>query len=229
MFLLPDPPARSPGRLARIGLLTALAMALAACSGAPIAPRKERPDPNGKAPEVVADPNATPALVVEASKPPNAHLDCEAPPADTVTAMLGYADRVQLMSPAELGKEITRLGDSITPADQVKLSLALSQLHQLPELVRAQELLGRVLANASESAHPLHPLSRLLSSRYGEQRRLSDLLDQQTQQTREVQRKLDQTNERLEALKAIERSLTSRLPPANATPQPGQGQRPNTP
>jgi DNA repair ATPase RecN len=133
------------------------------------------------------------------------------------------------MSPSELGQEIKRLANSATPTDQVQLSLALSQLHQLPELVRAQELLGRVLANAGEQAQPLQPLSRLLSSRYGEQRRLSDLLDQQTQQTREVQRKLDQTNERLEALKAIERSLTSRPAPANATPQAGQGQRPNAP
>jgi DNA repair ATPase RecN len=168
-------------------------------------------------------------LVVAPSKPPIAHRTCEPPPADAVAVMLDYADRVQLMSPAELGQEITRFGDSATPADQVQLSLALSQLHQLPELVRAQELLGRVLANAGEQAQPLQPLSRLLSSRYGEQRRLSDLLDKQTQQTREVQRRLDQTNERLEALKAIERSLTSRPPSVNATPQAGQAQRSNVP
>ena len=229
MFLLPDRPAPTLRSLARISFLTALALALVACSNAPIAPRRELPDTTAKAPGLVADPSSEPEVVVDPSKPPIAHLPCEAPPADTVNAMLGYADRVQLMSPAELGQEITRLANSVAPADQVQLSLALSQLHQLPELVRAQELLGRVLANAGEQAQPLQPLSRLLSSRYGEQRRLSDLLDQQTQQTREVQRKLDQTNERLEALKAIERSLTSRPPPANATPPAPQGQRPNAP
>jgi hypothetical protein len=47
------------------------------------------------------------------------------------------------------------------------------------------------------------------------QRRLEDLLERQNQQTREVQRRLEQTNERLEALKAIERSLTSRSPAAS--------------
>ena len=52
----------------------------------------------------------------------------------------------------------------------------------------------------------------------GEQRRLEDLLEKQNQQTRDVQRRLDQTNERLEALKAIERSLTSRPPPPATAP-----------
>ena len=60
----------------------------------------------------------------------------------------------------------------------------------------------------------MHPLARLLASRYAEQRRLEEQLDKQNQQLRDVQRRLDQTNERLEALKAIERSLTSRSPAA---------------
>ena len=73
-----------------------------------------------------------------------------------------------------------------------------------------------MLANAGPEAQPLHPLARLLAFRYGEQRRLEDQLEKERQQTREVQRKLDQTSERLEALKAIERSLTARppVPPA---------------
>lgn len=105
------------------------------------------------------------------------------------------------------------------PASQVQLSLILSQLRQLPELIKAQELLARVLANASPEAQPLHPLARLLAFRYGEQRRLEDQLEKERQQTREVQRKLDQTHERLEALKAIERSLTTRPPPPPAAAQ----------
>jgi len=124
--------------------------------------------------------------------------------------MLAYADRVRAMSAAELGQEVTRLNHAIAPADQLQLALVLSQLRQTPELVRAQDMLTRLLANAAPEAQALHPLARLLAARYGEQRRLEDLLDKQNQQTREVQRRLDQTNERLEALKAIERSLTSR-------------------
>ena len=126
------------------------------------------------------------------------------------------------MPPAELNQELARLtapGEANVPASQVQLSLVLSQLRQLPELIKAQELLARVLANASPEAQPLHPLARLLAFRYGEQRRLEDQLEKERQQTREVQRKLDQTSERLEALKAIERSLTTRPP---APPAPAQ-------
>ena len=136
--------------------------------------------------------------------------------------MLTYAERVRLMPPAELNQESARLsapGEATLPGSQLQLSLVLSQLRQLPELIRAQELLARVLANAGPDAQPLHPLARLLAFRYGEQRRLEDQLEKERQQTRDVQRKLDQTNERLEALKAIERSLTTRPP---APPAPAQ-------
>ena len=84
------------------------------------------------------------------------------------------------------------------------------------------------LANPDAQAQVLHPLARLLAARYGEQRRIEDLLEKQNQQTREVQRRLDQTNERLEALKAIERSLTSR-PPAPAPAASAPASRPRRP
>lgn len=150
-------------------------------------------------------PPAAPARAADASVP------------DAALGMLAYADRLRLMPPAALGPEVARLGELSSPAAQLQLALALSQLRQLPELIRAQELLARVLGNASAEAQPLQPLARLLAARYGEQRRLEEQLEKQTQQVRELQRKLDQSNERLEALKAIERSLTSR-PAAPATP-----------
>jgi septal ring factor EnvC (AmiA/AmiB activator) len=141
--------------------------------------------------------------------------------------MLAYAERVRLMQPPELNQEIARLGDAASPSAQLQLSLVLSQLRQLPELVRAQELLARVLGNAEAQA--LHPLARLLASRYGEQRRLEEQLEKQNQQLRDVQRRLDQTNERLEALKAIERSLTSRQPAAPASAPAANRTRPASP
>ncbi len=144
------------------------------------------------------------------------------PAPDATARVLTYAERVRTMPAAELNQELARLaapGEASVPASQVQLSLVLSQLRQLPELIKAQELLARVLANAGPDAQPLHPLARLLAFRYGEQRRLEDQLEKERQQTREVQRKLDQTAERLEALKAIERSLTTRPP---APPPPAQ-------
>ena len=142
--------------------------------------------------------------------------------------MLTYAERVRVMSPVELSQEVARLsapGEANLPTSQLQVSLVLSQLRQLPELIRAQELLARVLANSGPEAQALHPLARLLAFRYGEQRRLEEQIEQERQQTREVQRKLDQTQERLEALKAIERSLTTRPPvppPPAPAPSPAQ-------
>ena len=144
---------------------------------------------------------------------------------DELTPMLAYADRVRQMPAPELSQEISRLANPATALGQFQLALALGQLRQLPELVRAQELLARVLANTDAQA--LHALARLLTTRYGEQRRLEDQLDRQTQQLRDVQRRLDQTNDRLEALKAIERSLTSR--PAASSPAPAGQASPTKP
>lgn len=141
--------------------------------------------------------------------------------------MLAYAERIRQIPPAELNAEIARLSDIKMPVEQLQLSFALSQLRQLPELIRAQELLARVLGNAEAEA--LHPLARLLASRYSELRRLGEQLDKQAQQIRDSQRRLEQANERLEALKAIERSLVSR-PPAPAVPAvpPAPPNRPKT-
>lgn len=220
MFSNPDFPVRQAHRLARLGLLASIAIAVlaAGCAGR-FGPRAD--DATG----AMATPAATPQPCLPVSP-----VGPVAPQAtDAVTRMLAYADRLRRLAPAELSQEVIRLGDAAGPTQQLQLALALSQLHQLSELIRAQELLGRVLANADTEAQTLHPLAGLLASRYGEQRRVEEQLEKQTQQTRDMQRRLDQTNERLEALKAIERSLTSR-PPAASAPAPGnRGTRPAAP
>ncbi|MGC1174352.1 hypothetical protein [Polaromonas sp.] len=144
---------------------------------------------------------------------------------EVLTPLLAYADRARTLQGAELAQEITRLADPSLPADQVRLALALSQTRQLYDLVRAQELLQRVLANAGAEARPLHPVARLLAARLSEQRRVEDLLDRQNQQLRDLQRRLEQTQEKLDALKEIERSLNSR-PPAAPAASPASRPRP---
>lgn len=211
-------------RRGRIGLMasgiTLAAALLGACtlvqppsSAKPPTPEKPAlPAPAASSSAVAAASNATPSSAPSAGT---------APASDNaaVTRVLAYADRIRSLSSAELNQEVARLGNAYIPANQLQLALALAQLRQTPELIRAQELLTRLLANTDAEAQALHPLARLLAARYGEQRRLEDQLDKQNQQTREVQRRLDQTNERLEALKAIERSLTSRSPaPAASAP-----------
>ena len=206
----PDP-ADFPANCARVGLsagLGALAiLVLAACSSLPA--------------------NSAPASPGTAAPP--AEIPVALPPADTVVGLLAYADRVRALPAPDLFREIARLGNPATPAEQLQLALSLSQLHQAAELARAQELHNRILSNPSVPAQPLQPLARLLAARYADQRRLEDQLEKQIQQTRDVQRRLEQTRERLEALKAIERSLTSRPPAAAASAPATRRNRPAAP
>ena len=56
------------------------------------------------------------------------------------------------------------------------------------------------------------PWARLLAGRAAEQRRLEEQFDRLAQQLRDSQRRIDQLSEKLEALKAIERSLGPKRP-----------------
>ena len=228
--MFPNPELHIPRRAPhwRLGIgIAAASVLLAACSALPWFSGKSGNGDNDASGKKITQSSAATAAAQAASSPassPVAPPPAPPPTPDAVARMLTYAERVRVMPPAELSQEVARLsapGEATLPASQLQLSLVFSQLRQLPELIRAQELLARVLANSSLEAQPLHPLARLLAFRYGEQRRLEDQIEKERekerQQTREVQRKLDQTIERLEALKAIERSLNAR-PPAPPAP-----------
>lgn len=163
-------------------------------------------------------------------KPANPVGAAPAPPLEPVASVLAYADRTRALQGTELAQEVTRLNDAPAPADQLRLALALSQTHQPQDLARAQDLLQRVLANAGDEARPLQPLARLLAVRFAEQKRVEDLLDRQNAQLRDLQRRLDQTQDKLEALKQIERSLNNRPPAAvpPASPPSGQARPPHS-
>ncbi len=90
--------------------------------------------------------------------------------------------------------------------------------------VAATATCPRALALLEPLARPNAPapwqaLARLLQSRFAEQRRLEEQLDKQNQQLRDQQRRIEQLGSQLEALKAIERSLTTR-PAVPAAPAP---------
>ena len=91
------------------------------------------------------------------------------------------------------------------------------------DTARALGLVQRVLGNTGAAAQPLHPLARLLEARLLQQRRLEDQLDRQAQQLRDTQRRNDQLSERLEAVRAIERSLSTRPAPAASPSAPAVG------
>ena len=176
------------------------ACCLAACSTAGDPPAMPVPA------AAVETPQVTPVIVI----PPAAIAS------DQLATLLTYADRIRNLQSGELAQEITRLGEAAAADDQLRLAMALVQTKQLYDLVRAQDLLQRVLNNTGSDARPLHPLARLLVTRFAEQRRVEDQLDRQGQQLRDTQRRLEQTNDKLEALKEIERSLTPR--PGASTP-----------
>ncbi len=216
------------GRLA--GLVAALALSQAACGTAPTAPESVG---NGTVTIQMTNPTVTvataPPLVTPVtappSQPPMVLSGDTTPVPDVVTALLSYADRLHALSPADLAAEIVVQGDPGNVAlRQMQLALALTHLRQPADTARALGLFQRVIAHPGPESLPLKPLARLLANRLLDQRKLEETTDRQAQQLRDSQRRIDQLNERLEAMRAIERSLTTR-PPAAAP----NGARPTTP
>ncbi len=163
-------------------------------------------------PVVIAVPVPAPS---PAASPPAAIPAAAIEPAPLALAsLLAYADRLRGLPPAELAQEIARLGDGAgAPERQLQLALALLQTRVPADGQRAQALLQRVLSLDTAEAKPLHPLARLLAAQWGEQRRVEEQLERQAQQLRDGQRRIDQLNDRLQALRAMERSLPSRPTP----------------
>lgn len=134
-------------------------------------------------------------------------------------ALLRQHERLLKLSPAELAQEVLPRDDAaLAPAAASELALALITSHGSGELARAQALLDQVQRSDTPEARAWQGLTRLLSARLTEQRRLEEQIDKLNQQARDNQRRLDQLNDKLEALKAIERSLNAR--PATAGGKP---------
>jgi hypothetical protein len=138
--------------------------------------------------------------------------------------LLASEDRYSALNTADLTAEATRSVEGATIEQQMDQALALSMTHAPGDLGRAQALLDQVLHNNSPQADPWRSLARLLAYRLGEQRRAEDALERTAQQMRDAQRenqrKLDEVNAKLEALKAIERSLNTRQSPPASSPRP---------
>ncbi len=216
----PVVPVRPRAAAALAGLLlTAASMLLGGCASAPAETPAAGAQPSAApAPAPAADPRA--AAPAAAAEPLPEEAASSAQPADRpaeprrpgpVAQLLAYSDRVVAFSPAELTAEIARL----TPLQdesvqrQLELALALGQTRQPVDTARALGLAQRVLAHPGNSS-TLQSFARMLETRFLHMRRLEDQLDRQTQQLREVQRRNEQLNERLEAMRAIERSLNAR-------------------
>ena len=165
---------------------------------------------------------SAPAAVPAGTSPapaPSAPAVPRAPASSPVTTVLAYADRVRTLAPTELAAEVQRLGDgSASPTQALQLAIALAQGGDPAQLARAQALLQRVLGQPDPEALALQPLARLVAAHLADQRRFEEQAERQGRELREARRRIDSLNERLEAVRAIERSLP--------TPPRGQASAP---
>jgi hypothetical protein len=141
------------------------------------------------------------------------------PPPDELGPLLSYHQSLRRMSQGELVKELSGLGlQQRSPRVAIQMGMALMLTRGGGDLARAQALLDSVATSAEPEAAPFRPLAQLLSSNCAETRRLYEHADRLAAQQKDYQRRIDQLNETVEALKAIERTLPVRPTPA-PTPQ----------
>ena len=217
-------PWRLPQALAALGLC----LLLTACSALPVAPPAAQPAVEARPVALAVPPPAPP--VAAASAPLASPSTASAARFDATDAaarrLLAYQEQLRQLPAGDLGAELARQNVALAasgnaPAVVLELSLVLAQMRNPADTQRALALLDPIARTPTPEQQPWQGLARLLLVRLLEQRRLEEQLERQAGQLRESQRNVQQLNEKLEALKAIERSLNSRsAPPAASAPPP---------
>lgn len=220
------PPTDGPLPLPKLLCAALAASALAGCGlFSPPPPAPAAAAPVEEAPPPPPPPPPAPPVTV--------YVPVVEPADQAARHLLAYQERLARLGPQGLAPELQRLGDgSVAPQSAMELALVLGSTRAPGDLQRALALLDAVQRNPDASAW--HGLARLLAARYAEQRRAEEQAERLAQQLRDAQRdnqrRLDQLNEKLEALKSIERSLNSRPPASPASPAspsaPGSAPRP---
>ena len=213
------PPATGRRPLGTGAALLVTGLLLAGCASPPPAPPAAAPVPVAAAPAPAPPPPAPPAppppepvtLVVKVIEPRD----------EAVRHALAYQQQLAAMTPGLLMAELQRLGDGrASPQATMELAMALGATRGNGDLARAIGLLDGL--QRDPQAADWHAIARWLAQRYGEQRRAEEqaerLAQQLRDQQRDHQRRVDQLQAQIEALKSIERSLTTR--PAAPPPPP---------
>jgi hypothetical protein len=213
--VLTDRPATVPAAARRV-LAACLAATLCTACGLFESPPPPPPPHRAPPPAPVAAP-APPAVLV-------APADLAKPADQVARRLLAYHEQIRLLSPTELAAEIARLDATLAPGVTTSppdilldLSLALALQHNPGDLARAGSLLDPLTQAADPDLLPWQGIARLLAGRIAEQRRLEEQAERQASQWRDSQRTNQQLTEKLEALKAIERSMIKR-PAGPGTP-----------
>jgi hypothetical protein len=143
------------------------------------------------------------------------------PGRDVVDELLAYQHASRKMTSIEVVKAIVNLNFQRRTARTVlQKAMLFAALRGNGDLLQAQNLLTQLLKSPEPDAEPLKPLAYLLSVYYGESRRLEESVDRLNQQVHDEQRRVDELNDKLEALKNIERTLPARPGAAASVPVP---------
>jgi hypothetical protein len=170
--------------------------------------RRAPPPVATPAPAVVA---TAPPLIATAPSPVREPIEAATPSDMASRRALANHEQLRSLPLNELAQEIARLS-ALPPAPDTSIDLAMALLltRNGGEQNRAIALVEPLAKGTTADAEAWQPIARLLLARLQELRRLEDLLDRRNQELRDSQRDVKQLNEKLEALKAIERSLAPR-------------------
>ncbi|KAF1044678.1 MAG: hypothetical protein GAK35_01672 [Herbaspirillum frisingense] len=125
-----------------------------------------------------------------------------------IDELLAYAAQLRKMPAGELARELQRINTyPASPSNNVRRAMALSLTRDPIDLAKAEAQLWNVMGDNSVEAEKLKPLVQLLVGHYSDLRRVADSAEKSSVQLKDAQRKVDQLNDKLEALKNIERSL----------------------
>ncbi|QCB48231.1 hypothetical protein [Hydrogenophaga sp. PAMC20947] len=206
-------------------------LAVAACSALLAACQHSSPPASAPAAVEVAAPTsaAAAAPVTETAPVPNpATVTTDE---DALADLLRYAERLRAMGAVERKQELITQGTQVPKSGQgtspavapspkilMQFALALLQTREPVETARALGLLQRVASSTEADASAYTALAHVLIDNLTTIRRLEDNLERTTQQLRESQRRIDALNERLDAMRAIERSMNAPPPPHGPRP-----------
>jgi hypothetical protein len=157
--------------------------------------------------------------------PPPAHvkaaieLPAIAPASSLTDVLLAYHRSLDSASPSDLNKELGALNYAPAGVEtEMRKAMVLGAMHDSTRLARARSILAGVLLMDDADALALRPLVEWMITNNTESRRLILLNDKQAQQLKDLQRRFDQANEKLEAMKRIESSQPAspiEIAPAN--------------
>ena len=185
-----------------------LCVLLAACATPPAEPPAPAPQPVVTAP--------VPSVPVV--QPPAPVIPPDTPPVQReIDGLLSYHRALRQLSHTDLLLEMDSLNlQPSSPRVTLQKAMTLSLIRGNGDFAKAQLYAESVANSVEASAQPLKPLAKLLAANYAELRRMAEQSDKLSLQVRENQRRIEQLNDMLEGLKAIERTLPAR--PSGAVP-----------